>query len=105
MPVETLPSGTPAHLARSEGASRGLIVIPDVWGLRPLFTEMCDDLAARTEVAMAATFAGLGFGNAGVHLPHGMGYAIAGVGADIMDAIWQRYLSTMPDWSINWRAR
>ena len=46
--METLPSGTPAHLARSEGASRGLIVIPDVWGLRPLFTEMCDDLAART---------------------------------------------------------
>ncbi|MET1038098.1 MAG: hydroxyacid-oxoacid transhydrogenase, partial [Aeromicrobium sp.] len=29
-----------------------------------------DDLAARTEVAMAATFAGLGFGNAGVHIPH-----------------------------------
>ena len=46
--METLPSGTPAHLARSEWASRGLIVIPDVWGLRPLFTEMCDALAART---------------------------------------------------------
>ncbi|HNJ22402.1 MAG TPA: hypothetical protein PLF94_03640, partial [Microthrixaceae bacterium] len=46
--METLPSGTPAHLARSERASRGLIVIPDIWGLRPLFTEMCDDLAART---------------------------------------------------------
>ncbi|NRQ49685.1 hydroxyacid-oxoacid transhydrogenase [Aeromicrobium stalagmiti] len=37
-----------------------------------------DDIAARTEVAMAATFAGLGFGNAGVHIPHANAYPIAG---------------------------
>ncbi|WP_375002199.1 hydroxyacid-oxoacid transhydrogenase [Aeromicrobium sp. CTD01-1L150] len=37
-----------------------------------------DDAAARTEVAMAATFAGLGFGNAGVHVPHANAYPIAG---------------------------
>ncbi len=43
-----LPSGTMAHLSRSEGAERGLVIIPDVWGLRPLFVEMCDDVAART---------------------------------------------------------
>ncbi|MCW2842035.1 MAG: alcohol dehydrogenase [Aeromicrobium sp.] len=36
------------------------------------------DLAARTEVALAATFAGLGFGNAGVHIPHANAYPIAG---------------------------
>ncbi|MGH3458854.1 hydroxyacid-oxoacid transhydrogenase [Aeromicrobium sp.] len=36
------------------------------------------DLAARTQVAMAATFAGLGFGNAGVHIPHANAYPIAG---------------------------
>ena len=36
------------------------------------------NLAARTEVAMAATFAGLGFGNAGVHIPHANAYPIAG---------------------------
>jgi hydroxyacid-oxoacid transhydrogenase len=36
------------------------------------------DLAARTDVMLAATFAGLGFGNAGVHLPHANGYPIAG---------------------------
>ncbi|MGI9085122.1 MAG: hydroxyacid-oxoacid transhydrogenase [Aeromicrobium sp.] len=36
------------------------------------------DLGARTQVAMAATFAGLGFGNAGVHIPHANAYPIAG---------------------------
>jgi alcohol dehydrogenase class IV len=37
-----------------------------------------DDLAARTDMALAATFAGLGFGNAGVHIPHANAYPIAG---------------------------
>lgn len=37
-----------------------------------------DDVAARTDMALAATFAGLGFGNAGVHIPHANGYPIAG---------------------------
>jgi alcohol dehydrogenase class IV len=37
-----------------------------------------DDLAAREQMALAATFAGLGFGNAGVHIPHANAYPIAG---------------------------
>ncbi|WP_310961110.1 hydroxyacid-oxoacid transhydrogenase [Nocardioides terrisoli] len=37
-----------------------------------------DDLAAREQMAMAATFAGMGFGNAGVHVPHANAYPIAG---------------------------
>ena len=45
----TLPSGTAAYIARTEGATRGLVIIPDVWSLRPLFTQMCDDLAATME--------------------------------------------------------
>jgi alcohol dehydrogenase class IV len=36
-----------------------------------------DDAGAREEMAMAATFAGLGFGNAGVHIPHANAYPIA----------------------------
>jgi alcohol dehydrogenase class IV len=37
-----------------------------------------DDERARGEMALAATFAGLGFGNAGVHIPHANAYPIAG---------------------------
>ncbi|WP_460444452.1 hydroxyacid-oxoacid transhydrogenase [Angustibacter aerolatus] len=37
-----------------------------------------DDAAARADMAAAATFAGLGFGNAGVHLPHANAYPVAG---------------------------
>ena len=61
--------------------------LADVWAERAL-TLMAgsfrravthgDDLQARTQVAMAATFAGLGFGNAGVHVPHANAYPIAG---------------------------
>ncbi|WP_141574989.1 hydroxyacid-oxoacid transhydrogenase [Actinomadura sp. WMMA1423] len=37
-----------------------------------------EDREARTDMALAATFAGLGFGNAGVHIPHANAYPIAG---------------------------
>ena len=37
-----------------------------------------DDVDARMDMSMAATFAGMGFGNAGVHIPHANGYPIAG---------------------------
>ena len=36
------------------------------------------DLEARTDMLLAASFAGMGFGNAGVHIPHACGYPIAG---------------------------
>jgi alcohol dehydrogenase class IV len=37
-----------------------------------------DDEHARGEMALAATFAGMGFGNAGVHIPHANAYPVAG---------------------------
>lgn len=51
----TLPSGTPAFLtdpdeppAPNGGPRRGLVIVPDLWGLRPLFTDMAAGLAERT---------------------------------------------------------
>ncbi|GAA4846938.1 hydroxyacid-oxoacid transhydrogenase [Saccharopolyspora rosea] len=41
-----------------------------------------EDVEARTNMMLAATFAGLGFGNAGVHIPHANAYPIAGMVTD-----------------------
>jgi hydroxyacid-oxoacid transhydrogenase len=41
-----------------------------------------DDTEARHGLAWAATLAGIAFGNAGVHLPHAMSYAVAGLAHD-----------------------
>lgn len=49
-----LESGTPAHVVRTDGADRGLVIVPDIWGLRGLFTQMCHDLAARTGWSVGA---------------------------------------------------
>lgn len=69
-------------------AYQGANPISDIWALRAL--EMVNeylpravadtsDEEARSQMLLAATFAGIGFGNAGVHLPHGMSYPVAGM--------------------------
>ena len=45
-----------------------------------------DDVPARSNMMLAATFAGMGFGNAGVHIPHANGYPIAGMVRDYRPA-------------------
>src|SRR5438445_440373 len=44
------------------------------------------DLEARTHLALAANYAGIGFGNAGVHIPHAAAYPIAGLVRDYVPA-------------------
>ncbi|HEY1970506.1 MAG TPA: hydroxyacid-oxoacid transhydrogenase, partial [Pseudonocardia sp.] len=44
--------------------------------------EGAENLEARSDMMMAATFAGMGFGNSGVHIPHANAYPIAGMVRD-----------------------
>jgi carboxymethylenebutenolidase len=51
----TLPSGTPAELALPESTTtRGVVLIPDIMGLRPLFDDMVARLAAENGWAVCA---------------------------------------------------
>jgi carboxymethylenebutenolidase len=53
----TLPSGTPAEIARPDGpepAARGLVIVPDIGGLRLLFDDHVARLAAQTGWAVCA---------------------------------------------------
>ena len=69
--------------------------ISDVWATRAIemvATSLAravhdpDDADARAQMLLAATFAGVGFGNAGVHLPHGMSYPVSGMVSDYVPA-------------------
>jgi hydroxyacid-oxoacid transhydrogenase len=69
-------------------AYQGSNPISDIWAVRAIdmvahnilrAVEDPEDDDARSNMLMAATFAGVGFGNAGVHLPHGMSYPVSGM--------------------------
>jgi hydroxyacid-oxoacid transhydrogenase len=49
-------------------------------------TNDASDSEAREQMMWAATLAGIAFGNAGVHAPHGMAYAVAGLVRDFQPA-------------------
>jgi hydroxyacid-oxoacid transhydrogenase len=69
-------------------AYQGANPISDMWALmalkiaakflaRAVFDPSDDE--ARGQMLLASAIAGIGFGNAGVHLPHGMSYPVAGM--------------------------
>ncbi len=74
---------SPLHRPAYQGSNP----ISDLWALHALemvaeflpraVADTSDD-EARGKMLLAAAIAGIGFGNAGVHLPHGMSYPVAG---------------------------
>jgi len=91
--LTALPYGqrpAPEH-PRLRPAYQGSNPISDIWSTRAIemvaqnlvrVLEDPEDDAARSAMLLAATFAGVGFGNAGVHLPHGMSYPVSGLARD-----------------------
>lgn len=67
---------------------QGANPISDIWATKAMdamarnigrvVSDPYDD-EARGEMLLAAAYAGIGFGNAGVHLPHGMSYPVSGM--------------------------
>ena len=82
-PAPETPQARPAY--------QGANPISDIWTSKAI--EMvaqyqlraihdADDIEARGNMLMAAAFAGIGFGNSGVHLPHAMSYPVSGMVRD-----------------------
>jgi len=78
-PLPARPALRPAY--------QGSNPISDIWSMQALrmvnqylvraVHDPSDD-EARANMLLAAAYAGVGFGNAGVHLPHGMSYPVSG---------------------------
>lgn len=83
-----IPYSQRPHPGRSilRPAYQGSNPISDVWSMEALrmvnrylvrAVEDSGDEEARGQMLLAASYAGVGFGNAGVHLPHGMSYPVS----------------------------
>jgi len=76
---------------RLRPAYQGSNPISDVWAKKAIemaskniirVVQNSADDEARGQMMIAATMAGIGFGSAGVHLPHGMSYPVSGMARD-----------------------
>lgn len=93
IPYSLRPDGRPlSPILRP--AYQGSNPISDIWSLHalqecaaylPRMVADPEDEEARTKMCLASSSAGIGFGNAGVHLCHGMSYAVA---SQVKDGYW-----------------
>ena len=83
-------------------AYQGANPISDMWSIKAMeimaenFATAVEDptnIESRGMMALAAAFAGVGFGNAGVSLPHGMSYPVSGL---VREYIAPDYISDHP---------
>ncbi|KIJ20018.1 alcohol dehydrogenase [Paxillus involutus ATCC 200175] len=83
--TERTPRPANPILRPSYQGSNPVADIFSLWALRttvkylPRIAKDKTDHEARSQMLLAASFAGIGFGNAGVHLCHGMSYPISGL--------------------------
>ncbi len=88
LPYSQRPAPEQPHL---RPAYQGANPVSDIWAARSIqmvaqyiVRAVHDSSAeeARSNMLLASAFAGIGFGNAGVHLPHGMSYPVSGMVRD-----------------------
>ena len=88
LPYSQRPAPEQPHL---RPAYQGANPISDIWAARSIqlvaqyivrAVQDSGDDEARSNMLLASAFAGIGFGNAGVHLPHGMSYPVSGMVRD-----------------------
>ncbi len=74
------PRGRPPHQGANPWSDLGALEAIRIGGacIEPAVNDASDH-QARDRLMFAAALAGIAFGNAGVHLPHAMSYAVAGV--------------------------
>lgn len=86
-------------------AYQGSNPMSDVWALRalelvaeflPRAVADPDDDEARMQMCFASSMAGIGFGNAGVHVPHAMAYPVAGMVRDFHPAGYATHHALIP---------
>ncbi len=86
-------------------AYQGSNPISDVWSLQAMrmvarylvrAVEDSSDDEARANMILASSYAGIGFGNAGVHLPHGMSYPVSGMVKDYFESGYPRDHAMVP---------
>jgi hydroxyacid-oxoacid transhydrogenase len=90
MPFAQRPAAeSPAMRPAYQGANP----ISDIWSAKAIQMTAAnivaastdpDDDHARGQMLLASAYAGIGFGNAGVHLPHGMSYPVSGMVRDFV---------------------
>ncbi|HMP41094.1 MAG TPA: hydroxyacid-oxoacid transhydrogenase [Roseiflexaceae bacterium] len=85
LPYHQRPAAEQPHM---RPAYQGANPVSDIWSAQAItlvaqhllraINDPADD-EARSAMLLAATYAGIGFGNAGVHLAHGMSYPVSGM--------------------------
>ncbi|KAH9843866.1 alcohol dehydrogenase [Rhodofomes roseus] len=83
--TERMPRPKNPNLRPAYQGSNPVADIFSMWALQttvkwlPRISKDLNDFEAMRQMALAASFAGIGFGNAGVHLCHGISYPISGL--------------------------